>query len=233
MYKWQQRRLVRSILFLILLLLFIIYAWWHRPKRIKKSLSVPISAEVEKDLAPISWKVEPLIDSSYLPAVFEAIKKASSSIDISMYVIRADAKSVITRQLIDEIGRAAARGVKVRILLDRPLDYGLPHFQYNLNAGALLILKKAEVRFDDESSELHEKFLLIDNRKLIIGAHNLTDDALLRNNEISLLCEASGELKELSGEFEEKWERAASFSKLTADESRIPAGDELEAEGAE
>ena len=229
MHPWQKRRYVRSIILLGVLLCALLYLWLTKPAQRKQfhTKSVP----VENAFVKTTWAVETLLDSQYIPALFEKIESSKRSIDISMYVIRSDAASITVNKIIELIGEAIKRGVKVRVLLDRPDDINLPHFGFNLNAGAKLALKGADVRFDDPGIELHEKLVIFDRKDFIIGAHNWTEDALIKNREISVLCQPSQPIGETESSFEKRWKRSTPISKTFGPGEIVNSDDELEGEG--
>ncbi len=209
MHPWQKRRLVRSSILLLLLIGLLLYAWRDRLPRARRS--GPARAPAESVEASGAWRVTPLVDTGYLPALIAGIAAAERSIDVSIFVIRPgveDAPSVT--RILNALGTAAARGVAVRVLLDRPGDASASHYFFNLLAAGELGRRGIEVKFDDAGSELHEKFVLFDDKDFIVGAHNWTEDALARNRELSLLVRPSDPLREIASAFEAAWEAGVS-----------------------
>lgn len=108
------------------------------------------------------------------------IRKADKSISISTYVFKDDA---MTEQILDALTEKASQGVCVRLLIDSLGSYALYFFQ-----GALKNLRKAggEVHFFMPLLRLpyrnyvnlrnHRKIYLFDERTLLSGGMNLTDE---------------------------------------------------------
>lgn len=120
-----------------------------------------------------------LISSEYAPYVKELVKKAQKSIDICMYDWRIyfnNPENPI-QQVNLELIRAAQRGVRVRALLntDLVLDY-LKNF-------------KIKARTLKDNRVLHSKFIIIDEKILVIGSHNMTSNAISRNLETSIVID--------------------------------------------
>ena len=120
----------------------------------------------------------------------ELIRNAQSSLDLQYYIVH---DGISTRMLVDELLKAADRGVRVRILLDDTTSDGLdwiiatlaahPQIQIRLfnplhlgratgvtrNIGRLLNLSLQHRR-------MHNKLWLADNSASIVGGRNLGDE---------------------------------------------------------
>ena len=112
-----------------------------------------------------------------------------------------------TVELEDAIERAAARGVRVRVLTNsiRSNNHLAAHSAYRKHIGALLSFgaEVHEVRIDAEDRQLymltpveekalalHAKVLVIDDEQVFIGSANLDPRSLRINTEIGLLVES-------------------------------------------
>ena len=113
-----------------------------------------------------------------------------------------------TVELEDAVSRAAARGVRVRILTNsiRSNNHLAAHSAYRKHIDSLLSLgaEVHEVRIDAEDRDLymltpveekalalHAKVLVIDDTQVFIGSANLDPRSLRINTEIGLLVESA------------------------------------------
>jgi len=120
----------------------------------------------------------------------ELIRNAQSSIDLQYYIVH---DGLSTRMLIDELLKAADRGVRVRILLDDTASDGLddilatlaahPNIQIRLfnplQLGRSTGVTRAVGRLFNLSRQhrrMHNKLWLADNSVAIVGGRNLGDE---------------------------------------------------------
>ena len=151
------------------------------------------------------------------------IQAAQKTLDIQYYAIHADAS---TARLLDEVARAAARGVRVRILLD---DFhsagkdaqvmrmafvpGVEMRMFNPVMGARssppLRALSTLTDFNRAQQRMHNKLFLADNMVGIAGGRNLGDayfDGLDSDNFIDLDILAGGAVvRQLSRSFDAYW----------------------------
>lgn len=180
MRSWRLRRWLRSLLLLLLLLLlgFLL----TRSIRHSDYRAGP-AAEIEEPF-PFVMEVAPLFDANYLPFLLHEIEFAQSSIDVSMYL--AQSPRGASRTILEALGRAARRGVKIRALFEDQIES-------NRIWAATLVEWGADARLDDPEVKLHDKALLIDGQIFIAGSHNWSNAALRFNREASLLIRAEPE----------------------------------------
>lgn len=106
----------------------------------------------------------------------ELVQKAQKSIDVEYYIYEVDmASKIFTRELV----KAAERGVKVRILIDKFISHvdtfvahelaqkGIELRYYNTN----VLLKLGSINYRN-----HRKLLVIDGAEAITGGRNMGDD---------------------------------------------------------
>ncbi len=121
--------------------------------------------------------LEDPIDS--LRTRLQVIRSANDTIDLSYFYFR-DGYS--TDLILDELIKAANRGVKVRALFD-----GVMHGLRGSNLGALYLLvdhKNVEVVFYEKlrfykpwvlQNRMHDKYLIVDDKYAIMGGRNISD----------------------------------------------------------
>lgn len=121
--------------------------------------------------------VEPLYNGEQAyPRMLEAIRNATSSVWLTTYIFENDAMG---QAFVDELDRAHARGVDVRILID-----GIGHFSHGRGVGSLLRRLKLPFRFYNPPRLIppqlyinlrnHRKLLLCDRRVVFTGGMNLS-----------------------------------------------------------
>jgi phosphatidylserine/phosphatidylglycerophosphate/cardiolipin synthase-like enzyme len=130
-----------------------------------------------------------LADSDYFPALLAGVRDAQRSIDLVMYLwkITKSPKNK-PRQLVRALGEAHRRGVRVRVLLEDS-GYGREINQANRETALLLEQEGIKVIFDSQAVTTHAKMVIIDGRLTYLGSHNLTQSAMGRNRELSLLVD--------------------------------------------
>ncbi len=91
------------------------------------------------------------------------------------------------RRITEELIRARSRGVDVTVLLEQESNGNDRLNDDNRHTAELLSRSGIRVRFDAPGRISHLKLVMIDNRYVYIGSHNLTQSALKYNNELSVL----------------------------------------------
>ena len=158
----------------------------------------------------------------------ELIRRAQSSLDLQYYIVH---DGLSTRMLVDELLKAADRGVRVRILLDDTASDGLdeilatlaahPNIQVRvfnpLQLGRSTGVTRAVGRLFNLSRQhrrMHNKLWLADNSAAIVGGRNLGDEYFdaqpdLNFTDIDLL--GVGPVAEQLGQsFDQYWNSALS-----------------------
>ena len=109
-------------------------------------------------------------------AIVEQLNAAKESIDVQAYSFTS---APIAKALTD----AAARGVKVRVILDksnRTANYSSATFLFNHNIPVFI---------DDKHAIAHNKIILIDGRTVLTGSFNFTKAAEESNAENLLIIQ--------------------------------------------
>lgn len=124
-------------------------------------------------LAP---EIEPVFspeDGARIPALIDSAKE---SIDIEIYVFS-------SRDVVEALERAKERGVQVRIIIERDV--------ISNENGAIfqeLASKGFNIRYASGKYALtHAKFMVIDGERVLVGSHNLSNSALYKNREASVI----------------------------------------------
>ena len=131
-----------------------------------------------------------LTNQDYFPALLKAIDEAQSEIFMSIFSFKAGVhKNSYPDRILGHLAKAVKRGVNVKVILETTgrLDDELN--AQNRQTGKLLEDKGVKVYFDSPRTTTHTKLIVIDERVVILGSHNLTQSALKYNNEISILLE--------------------------------------------
>jgi len=105
----------------------------------------------------------------------ERIRRAKKEIFMAMFTLTHPL-------LIEEVIRAKKRGVKVRVILDRTAARGA-----SKKAVGLLRQAKIPLSISNGIELLHHKFLLIDQKDLILGSANWTKSAFYKNRDCFLV----------------------------------------------
>jgi phosphatidylserine/phosphatidylglycerophosphate/cardiolipin synthase-like enzyme len=130
--------------------------------------------------------------------VIELIDSADKSIDIEVYVFT-------SRDVIEALERAKARGVDVRIIMEKRVMSG-----QNAQAFSELAAKGFAVRYASRIFDLtHSKFIIIDGEAVLVGSHNLSNSALFENREASVIIRDGETLRRFQEVFESDWDIAS------------------------
>ncbi|WDH22722.1 phospholipase D family protein [Pseudomonas chlororaphis] len=174
----------------------------------------------------------------------ELIRNAQSSLDLQYYIVH---DGISTRMLVDELLKAADRGVRIRILLDDTTSDGLdqimatlaahPRIQIRLfnplHLGRSTGVTRAMGRLFNLSLQhrrMHNKLWLADNSAAIVGGRNLGDEYFdaepnLNFTDIDIL--GIGPVAEQLGHsFDQYWNSALS-KPIGEFMSRLPSAREL------
>lgn len=168
-------RIWRIALFAALLILFTQTVVAAEPG-IKAAVSAP----------PAGCDVRLLKDRDYLPALLEGIDQARREIALSVFFFKTNGfRDNQPDRVLSRLREAVRRGVKV----DAVIEQGQKGDNISgSNAETVKKLKAAGIAvcMDEQDRTTHAKMVIIDQRFLFIGSHNLTQSALKYNHEVSV-----------------------------------------------
>jgi phosphatidylserine/phosphatidylglycerophosphate/cardiolipin synthase-like enzyme len=131
-----------------------------------------------------------LKNQEYFPALIKAIDEAKSEIIMSFFLFKAGVhKNSYPDRVLAHLAKSAQRGVRVLVILENSGDHDRNLDAENRLTKKLLEAKGVEVYFDSPRKTMHNKLIVIDQRLVLLGSHNLTQAALKYNNEISILID--------------------------------------------
>jgi len=132
-----------------------------------------------------------LRNQEYSEALQKGLREARRSIIFSFYLFKVmETRGNQPRAIAAELIKAAGRGVDVTVILEKGNDKNDQLNAENRNSAALLSRGGVKVFFDTLHTTSHMKTVVIDSRYVYIGSHNLTQSALQRNNELSVLIDS-------------------------------------------
>jgi phosphatidylserine/phosphatidylglycerophosphate/cardiolipin synthase-like enzyme len=129
--------------------------------------------------------------------ILSFIDSAEESIDIEVYVFT-------SRDVIEALERAKRRGVSIRIIIEKRVIAG-----ENNEIFRELSAKGFNVRFASPAFQLtHSKFIIVDKKAVLVGSHNLSNSALFKNREASVILSDPKAAAEFVKTFETDWKLA-------------------------
>ena len=144
-----------------------------------------------------------LKNREYGESLIQGIRNARTSIVCSFYLFKiTDAKGNQPRRIAEELILAGKRGVAVTVILERDSGKSDHLNEENRRTAAFLSRKGVKVFFDSPSVITHAKVAVIDGRYVYLGSHNLTQSALMRNNELSVRIDSPEMAEEISAYLE-------------------------------
>lgn len=142
-----------------------------------------------------------LMDEDYIAKALEFISAAKTRIWICAYTWRwyENHPEKLIQQFNYQIARKSISGVQVRAIVDSPIQ-ALSLRAYGI-ATKTLPTKKV----------LHTKAILIDDKTLIIGSHNLTEKGTSENFEASIAIQEPELCLDFADYYERLWENWAVY----------------------
>lgn len=133
-----------------------------------------------------------LVSSEYVDYVHDLIFNSTKSIDICMYDWRWYRDHLENRMQKINIALVAAarRGIRVRALVNSSVN---AEFLKEMGIRA---------RYPKSKKTLHAKFIIIDEKILVMGSHNFTSNAFNSNHETSVVVELPEDEVRLKSFFE-------------------------------
>lgn len=148
-----------------------------------------VTSSADGQTFPQAAEAQLLADGAYYPALLGQVRNAQKSIDLVTYLWKISAATDSKPgELVRALGEAGRRGVVVRVILENS-GYDEELNRANREAAALLRQERITVIFDAAAVTTHAKLVVIDQRFCLVGSHNLTQSALGRNHEMSLLLD--------------------------------------------
>jgi phosphatidylserine/phosphatidylglycerophosphate/cardiolipin synthase-like enzyme len=192
MHPWDGMRIPLNLLFPALLAAFMAGVVFSAPFWSATGMSIlaPSSS------APLSPLPANSLQAAFCPSpeceslTISALDAASERIDVAMYSFTNDA-------LGDALVRAAERGVRVRVVLDKQQDSSSFSEHPKLSRAGI------PLRVDSNPQLMHHKFAVIDERFVVTGSMNWSANGVRENNENVLVIHSP----ELNAQFEKEFEK--------------------------
>lgn len=158
-------------------------------------LLVLLSAAEPAAAETFSTRTKLLRNREFAEALVENIRAAKKSVYFSFFLFKAtDSRNNLPRQIAEELVRARKRGVDVTVLLERQSAerrQGQDSLnEDNRNTAELLRRGGVKVFFDSPRVTTHTKVVVIDGYRVFVGSHNLSQSALVHNNELSVMIDS-------------------------------------------
>jgi phosphatidylserine/phosphatidylglycerophosphate/cardiolipin synthase-like enzyme len=132
-----------------------------------------------------------LRNQEYGEAFLSGIRGARRSIVCAFFLFKTTPSAKNRpRQIAEELIRARKRGVQVTVILEQDRHSRDSLNEDNHATADLLSRGGVKVYFDSPATTTHTKVAVIDDRYVFLGSHNLSQSALLHNNELSVLIDS-------------------------------------------
>jgi phosphatidylserine/phosphatidylglycerophosphate/cardiolipin synthase-like enzyme len=132
-----------------------------------------------------------LRNQEYAEALLQRIGNARESILCSFYLFKiTETRNNQPARIAKELVKARKRGVAVTVILENSGKERDPLNADNRQTASLLARGGVKIIFDSPRVTTHNKVVVIDNRYIYLGSHNLTQGALRYNNELSVLIDS-------------------------------------------
>jgi len=136
-------------------------------------------------------KVTLLQDHKYYDALISGIRKAKKEITGCFFLFKAsEHKNDLPLSIVSELIAAKKRGVNVSMELEQAASGKGTVYEQNRKAATMMTEAGIKVRFDAPKTTTHVKAMVIDDRYVFLGSHNLTQSALKYNNELSVMIDS-------------------------------------------
>lgn len=150
--------------------------------------------------------VLPVVNADYIPFIISLIDSATSTIDILMFSGKyyRGKRNHVVNAYWHALQRAAARGVKIRLLLNSNFYLG-NNLQDNQFIVKSFKTQNFQTGFAGKSTRLHSKLFIVDEEYVLIGSHNTSQRAFKANFETSIAVK-SHELADIfKSHFDRLW----------------------------
>jgi DNA uptake protein ComE-like DNA-binding protein len=144
--------------------------------------------------------------AAYYERLPEFLRAAGASIKVAMFHAALPGPNHPTKLLLDELIAAKARGVDVRVILDRDRETD-PYMSTVINANAKRYLEDhgVECRFDTEDVLLHSKYVILDTQMCVLGSHNWSAGSYSEFDDLSFVVQSPEIAAALVTRFEQLW----------------------------
>lgn len=137
------------------------------------------SAFSEMPPLPLKGSLEYLDDEEYLPILLDLINTAHQSIYGVLYQFSTPGvQAVELPKVIAALEAAAKRGVYIYLILDTPENRNSELAEAHSRIAELLRAKGIDIRLGLPANFLHNKMLIVDLSKILLGSHNWSEGAL-------------------------------------------------------
>jgi phosphatidylserine/phosphatidylglycerophosphate/cardiolipin synthase-like enzyme len=119
-----------------------------------------------------------LDDGDYLPVLLQLLHTANQSILVSLYHIAPAERSTTVHELLDALGEAAERGLYTYLVLNMPENQSDTQQASHSRVAEELRARGVDVRLCVPGVQLHEKVVVVDLAKILIGSHNWSGGAV-------------------------------------------------------
>jgi len=155
-----------------------------------------------------------LTDNEFLPTARALIESATRSIDISTFKaeITTKPRGLALLHFFKALLLRAKAGVKVRFLINWNQERrSCP----KTNLYVITELKKSnvDIRHLKNNRCCHAKAIIVDNKKMIIGSHNLSVKSCHNNFEVSYIVSSPDEVDSLSSVFNNSFMDAQKYQR--------------------
>jgi phosphatidylserine/phosphatidylglycerophosphate/cardiolipin synthase-like enzyme len=154
----------------------------------------------------------------------EMFDQAQKSIDIEHFYLTPHSGESLDLTLA-ALERAAKRGVKIRVILEKQFDWNSVDGVNYLLAIPHLQLKIVDWTKLTGKGIVHAKFFTVDGRLAYIGSQNLDWRSLTHNHELGLAIDDSAAVMQTQSLFDHDWRIAGSSTTVPVDQDSRPTHD--------
>ncbi len=175
--------------------------------------SYPIETSLEeKDLRQASdaW-----------PAMFDAAQK---TIDIEQFYVTPSAGEPLEASL-QALERAAARGVKIRVILEKKFEKNSLDGIARLKSVPGLDLRVLDWSQVNGDGIIHAKFFIVDSTQAYVGSQNFDWRSLKHIHELGLRIDDAAVVSNVQRVFDHDWALTEGHGDRTLNEQKDPGGD--------
>lgn len=177
---------------------------WRTVRRLKRGRA----ARHEARRVPLEGEATTLLlDGAFIDSLEAAVDGARDEVLVVTYLLQVapDAATESARRLFEALARAAARGVDVRLILERSTH--APHVNRiaRRSAAALARVGVTEVRLDDPGVITHAKVVVADGRRAVVGSTNWYGPGVENARQIDLDTEDPSAVADLAAYVQGLW----------------------------